>query len=120
MSTAPARALGKEVDVFSEALPIAILGVMPMRCERFLVSGRVQGVGFRYWTVRQADELGLEGYVRNLPDGTVEVVASGAEKDVEALARLCARGPWGARVDDVNRQACRDYIGSGSGFRIRH
>lgn len=91
-----------------------------MRCERFLISGRVQGVGFRYWTVRQAGGLGLGGYVRNLPDGRVEVVAAGDEGDVDRLAGLCRQGPPSARVDEVSRQPCRDSGLSSGGFHIRH
>ncbi len=91
-----------------------------MRCERLLVSGRVQGVGFRYWTVRQAGELGLGGYVRNLPDGRVEVVASGDGRAVERLARLCEQGPWSARVEEVSRGTCRESVPPDEGFRIRH
>ena len=68
---------------------------------RFLVSGRVQGVGFRYFTRDAAGREGLHGTVRNLDDGRVEIVAAG---DAEAMARFeraIRRGPAGARVDDV-------------------
>jgi len=91
-----------------------------MKCERLFVSGRVQGVGFRYWTVRQADELGLGGYVRNLPDGRVEIVAAGEAEDVDRLAGRCHQGPWSARVDEVSRQPCPDGGFSAGEFRIRH
>lgn len=67
----------------------------------FLVRGRVQGVGFRWFVHREASELELKGWVRNTEDGEVEVVAAG---DTEALAELRAslqRGPRGSRVDKV-------------------
>ena len=54
--------------------------------KRLVVSGRVQGVGFRYFVVQAAEPLGITGYVRNLRDGTVEIVAEGTPMDVRALA----------------------------------
>jgi acylphosphatase len=70
-------------------------------CRRFLVSGRVQRVGFRAATRRRAAELGLGGFARNLPDGRVEVVAVGAPGAVAALRDWLAHGPMLARVDRV-------------------
>jgi acylphosphatase len=64
-----------------------------------VVSGRVQGVAFRAYTVDEADRLGVRGWVRNLPDGRVEVEAEGERKAVEALVQWCRRGPPAARVD---------------------
>ncbi len=66
------------------------------------VTGRVQGVGFRYFVARAARDLGLSGYVRNLPDGTVEVAASGGRAGLETLAVLLEEGPPGAVVESVN------------------
>jgi len=68
---------------------------------RYRVVGRVQGVGFRRWTRRFAEDLGLEGAVRNLPDGSVEVVAEGGEAGLAALQRALESGPPLARVDAV-------------------
>ena len=68
---------------------------------RVIVSGSVQGVGFRYATRDRARSRGIAGHVRNLPDGTVEAVFEGAPDAVDALVAWCARGPTGARVDDV-------------------
>jgi acylphosphatase len=59
---------------------------------RYRVVGRVQGVGFRRWTCRFAEDLGFEGAVRNLPDGSVEVVARGTEGGRAALQRAVERG----------------------------
>ena len=73
-------------------------------CERSLwrlhavVKGRVQGVGFRAHTQWEASRLGLMGYVRNLSDGQVEVIAEGAKEDLERLERFLESGPPGARV----------------------
>ncbi|MFA6111192.1 MAG: acylphosphatase [Candidatus Latescibacterota bacterium] len=60
---------------------------------RVRVSGRVQGVGYRYFAQRQATSLGLAGYVRNLPDGEVEVVAQGERSALDSLVEELRRGP---------------------------
>lgn len=71
---------------------------------RLVVSGRVQGVGFRYSTVEQGRRLGLNGWARNTRDGRVEVVAEGPAEKVEKLARWCESGPPSARVGGVERE----------------
>jgi acylphosphatase len=65
----------------------------------FLIQGRVQGVGFRWFVHREASELDLRGWVRNTEEGDVEVVASGKESDLAELRASLRRGPRGARVD---------------------
>jgi len=65
------------------------------------VSGIVQGVGFRYFVYRHAKMLGLKGFVRNLPDGRVEVVAEGEEENLRRLVSLLWQGPVGAYVKNV-------------------
>lgn len=72
------------------------------RCYR--VTGRVQGVGFRWWTRRAAQALGLAGRVRNQSDGSVEVRARGAEAELDALEAQLREGPAVARVDAVERR----------------
>lgn len=82
-----------------------------------IVSGRVQGVGFRAATHRHASELDLTGWVRNQPDGTVEFEAEGSRENVDALIMWAWKGSWAAKVDNVAVsviEPCRD-----SGFRIR-
>ncbi len=69
----------------------------------FLVSGMVQGVGFRWFVARHARSLGLGGYARNLPDGRVEVVVSGPETALPELEQLLRTGPAYAQVDQVER-----------------
>ena len=66
-----------------------------------LISGIVQGVGYRYHCRREAIRLGLAGWVRNLDDGRVEAVAQGPREQVEALIAWCYRGPSEARVSDI-------------------
>ena len=70
-----------------------------MYCKRCLVAGRVQGVFFRASTRTQAQQLGVSGYARNLPDGRVEVVACGPAGDVDALCDWLQRGPPQAQVE---------------------
>jgi acylphosphatase len=70
--------------------------------KRFLVSGRVQGVGFRYFTQAAADRDGLTGWVRNLPDGRVEVFAEGDAEALTRFERAVRAGPSGARVAGVH------------------
>jgi acylphosphatase len=68
---------------------------------RALVSGQVQGVGFRWWTRARALELGVAGHAKNLDDGRVEVDAEGPAVDVEALLGALRSGDTPGRVDDV-------------------
>jgi acylphosphatase len=69
--------------------------------QHFLVKGRVQGVGFRWFVQREAAELGLRGWVRNTDDGHVEVVAAGEPDQLEDLQLALAKGSRGSRVDEV-------------------
>jgi len=80
-----------------------------MRCAKFLVRGRVQGVFFRASTRTQAQALGLHGYAKNLADGSVEVLACGTEDALNRLQSWLGQGPPAARVDDVRRI---DLVGS--------
>jgi acylphosphatase len=66
-----------------------------------LVKGRVQGVGFRWFVQREAAEIGLRGWVRNTTDGHVEIVAAGAEEDLNELRTAVRKGSRGSRVDAV-------------------
>lgn len=68
---------------------------------RARIHGRVQGVFFRNWAVAQARALGLDGWVRNRLDGSVELLAFGPVPAVDALIQLCGKGPPAARVDRV-------------------
>ncbi|HEV8699876.1 MAG TPA: acylphosphatase [Candidatus Polarisedimenticolia bacterium] len=72
-----------------------------MKASRFLVSGVVQGVGYRFFTVRAARGLGLKGFARNLSDGRVEVLAAGPAESVRLLREHLANGPRGAMVSGV-------------------
>jgi acylphosphatase len=84
-----------------------------------VVSGTVQGVGFRYWTARKADGLDLVGYARNLFDGTVEVEAEGPGPAVDALVVMLRSGPSSASVTGVVVREVAP-LGEDEGFRILH
>lgn len=88
-----------------------------MRRVRLLVRGRVQGVWFRDSCREEAERLGVAGWARNLPDGSVEVVAEGGRDAVDALLAWCRVGPPQARVTDV--EACAELPEGLSGFTAR-
>ena len=75
---------------------------------RLVIQGRVQGVGFRWWTVNEALRLGLRGWVRNRADGSVELLAIGEPAVLDRLAERCATGPAGAAVERVDRFPAED------------
>jgi acylphosphatase len=82
------------------------------------ITGRVQGVGFRYYTEREAGRLGVTGWVRNLPAGDVEVVAEGTDDALALLVDWCRQGPPSAGVTEVTVQwspATREF----ADFRVR-
>ena len=82
------------------------------------VSGRVQGVGFRYFTQETANELGITGWVKNTYDGKVEFVAEGTEEQLAVFKRKVSRGPSSAYVSDVK---VIDMVASGefTTFRVK-
>jgi acylphosphatase len=87
---------------------------------RFYVSGRVHGVGFRFFTLDAAERLGLAGYVKNLRDGRVEVYAIGRAEDLAALRAALERGPRGAAVRAVVEEPALVEARYGSEFSVEH
>ena len=85
---------------------------------RFVISGRVQNVGFRYFTQNAAAREGVAGWVQNLPDGRVEVFVEGDEDAITRVERAIRSGPPGARVDNVYVQE-DEAAGTLKGFRIK-
>lgn len=75
---------------------------------RLVIRGRVQGVGYRWWARGEARRLGLDGWVRNRADGSVELLAAGTAEAVAALEGLCRRGPASAQVAAVERISAAD------------
>lgn len=85
---------------------------------RFLVYGMVQGVGFRWFVARHARGLGLRGYARNLPDGSVEVVVDGQDESLPELERLLRAGPANAAVERVVQSPPPSQPAVGKGFDV--
>lgn len=75
---------------------------MQQHVKHLLLSGRVQGVGFRHFTTQQANELGIRGWVKNLPDGRLETVIAGTKEDVEEMVRRMEKGPRMASVSEIS------------------
>ena len=82
-----------------------------MDARRYVVRGRVQGVGFRWFVDFEARQLGLAGRVRNTADGTVEVLAMGTEHQLAALLEKLRKGPRAARVDEVQESPAEPIPG---------
>ena len=74
---------------------------MTAKAVHAVIEGRVQAVGFRYWTAREAESLSLRGWVRNRRDGTVEALFAGPGAGVDAMVEACRRGPSSAKVARV-------------------
>lgn len=89
-----------------------------MKKKKFIVSGRVQGVGFRYFVYSKAKLMPIKGYVKNLYDGTVECVAEGKENQLEALHTLLTQGPSMSYVEKVVVWDL-EYDEEFTGFEIR-
>src|ERR1700687_5469247 len=86
----------------------------PIQARRFLVRGRVQGVGFRWFVEREAHILGIAGWVRNRSDGTVEVLALGTRDQLSGMRSRLREGPRAARVDDVEESEAEAVKGLSS------
>ncbi len=84
---------------------------------RYVVRGRVQGVGFRWFVEREAQLLGVDGWVRNNYDGSVEVLATGTREQLARLRERLHAGPRAARVDEVEESEARPVAGV-KNFRI--
>jgi acylphosphatase len=88
-----------------------------IHARRFVVRGRVQGVGFRWFVEREAHMLGIAGWVRNNSDGSVEVLAMGSRDQLSGLRSRLQQGPRAARVDDVEEHEAQPISGL-TRFRI--
>jgi acylphosphatase len=92
---------------------------MARKILRLRISGRVQGVGFRAFVADEAERRGLNGWVRNRADGSVEAVIAGDGRIVDDMIEACRRGRHGARVENVAIEAANESeLAGGSGFAI--
>jgi acylphosphatase len=84
---------------------------------RITIHGKVQNVGFRFYTARTAGDFNISGFVKNEPDGSVYIEAEGEKSDLETFVSWCRRGPEWARVDqfDIQEQPVMNY----KGFRVK-
>jgi acylphosphatase len=90
-----------------------------METRRLVVSGIVQGVGYRYFVLDVAQRLSLDGYVRNLADGTVEVVVQLEEASLQALVDALKKGPPASRVTGVEIHTLTGFAEELEGFTVR-
>ena len=90
------------------------------QAKRFFVSGRVQGVGYRYFAINTAEQIGVTGYVKNLADGRVEVYAMGTVGQLRDFARELRRGPALAAVADVAEVEAELLPAFSSGFSVTY
>ena len=90
---------------------------VPIDTKRFVIRGRVQGVGYRFFVEKHAQRIGLRGYAKNLGDGTVEVVATGTPDELQELEGLLRKGPRLALVSGVEAESAPP--GEYSQFRVR-
>ncbi|HKW54862.1 MAG TPA: acylphosphatase [Stellaceae bacterium] len=81
---------------------------MAVIAARLVITGRVQGVGYRLWAKREARRRSLRGWVRNLSNGSVEALVIGEAAEVDAFVEACRSGPSMARVDAIQREATAD------------
>ena len=86
---------------------------MNRQAVRLSIRGRVQGVGYRWWAIREARRLGLDGWVRNRHDGSVEVLAAGPAAAIETFIEACRHGPVGATVTRIDRADAQDSGAAG-------
>ncbi len=89
-----------------------------MPCLHIHISGKVQGVSFRYYILKEAQRLGIFGWVKNLENGQMEVVAQGKEEELQQLIRLCRKGPPYAEVERVDMEEIPEE--KMEGFEIKY
>jgi acylphosphatase len=88
-----------------------------IRAVSISVHGKVQNVGFRYYTLKTARQFNIRGFVRNMPDGSVYIEAEGAQADLETFTDWCRRGPEWSRVDRLDMQDIP--VAGHDGFTVR-
>ncbi|NBB76436.1 MAG: acylphosphatase [Bacteroidetes bacterium] len=92
---------------------------MEIERKHLKIFGRVQGVGFRYFTVQRAKELNINGWVKNMSDGTVETVIEGTRKNLDEMIEKLKAGPRSARVERVQELSMDEESEKLEGFSVR-
>jgi len=87
-------------------------------CELVRIQGNVQGVCFRYYAKFEADRLGVRGWVKNLPDGSVEALICGSDAQLSSMRDWLSHGPPSARVQQIRTEPCREELCTANDFRI--
>ena len=95
-------------------------GAEAMVCRRWVLTGRVQGVGFRWFVLNNAQALGVRGWVANTDDGAVEVVGLASGQTIERFGALLAKGPPAARVTEITTQDIPHEFVESKSFIIKH
>ena len=90
-----------------------------MKRAHIFIEGRVQGVGFRHFALINAEEIGVQGWIKNLPDGRVEAVIEGPEDHIDEMVARCEEGPGASRVDMVDVE-WEDPTGEFSTFEVAY
>jgi acylphosphatase len=93
---------------------------MPIKKINAVISGRVQGVGFRYYILEKAEMIGISGWVSNLPDGDVKTEAIGDENQISDFLQYLRKGPSGARIERVDYTIEDVALNEFSGFDIKY
>lgn len=93
--------------------------VSEIRARRWVVRGRVQGVGYRWFIQTRAQAMGVRGWASNLPDGSVEVVGMATAPTLDAFEALVRQGPWGARVTEVTQEEVPHDLVDAKSFVIK-
>lgn len=86
--------------------------------KHIFISGRVQGVGFRHFTRKNAEALNIDGWVKNLPDGRVEAVFEGTKENVKEIIDRCRKGPSASRVNNLEVQDTEHKKSTLNGFEV--
>ena len=89
-------------------------------CREWIVQGRVQGVGFRWYVLNQAQSLGVRGWVANTPDGSVEVVGLATAETLDRFEALLAKGPPAARVQHLESRSIPHDVVESKSFTVKH
>jgi acylphosphatase len=91
-----------------------------LAARRWVIVGRVQGVGFRWFVLNQAQALGIRGWVRNADDGSVEVAGAAAPSTLDRFDAVLSKGPPGSRIVEVRRSELQHEAVDGKSFKIIH